>query len=211
MIFLKTALSLFLLLNFYDSNAQGLPPKESFSSKHEPGFYLGSNFTKNETLLITPQAWMYLDDFYIESRYNHEEINSLSLHFGKSLEPFKDFELIPLAGFVVGQFNGISTGFNINYVTSKFFGFTQTQYCFSLDKKSDPFYYSSLGLNFPVYKGLYAGAAWQWLAQKISKPSFDLGPMISFKKDFWGFEFYSYNSWQSDRYWEAAIFLDFAK
>ena len=209
--FLRTINTIFSCFIIINATAQDSSGKKDFLSSHLAGFYLGSYYAKGEPLLITPQAWMYFNDIYIEARYNYEEVETASIHIGRSLLFNKDqLEIIPAAGFVFGGYTGLSAGLNINYETEKLSGFTQTQYCFSLNNKNDPFYFSWVGISTPVYKNLQLGASWQWLAQKKVHPSFDYGPMLSFTKGIWGVEAYAYNPWKEDRYWQAAVYIDLA-
>src|SRR5688572_23477972 len=61
--------------------------------------------------------------WYVEARYNYEEVNTFSLYFGRS---FSDdaklkYSVIPIIGAVGGQFNGGSAGFNASVEYQKVF------------------------------------------------------------------------------------------
>ena len=72
---------------------------------NSPGIYLGGNWSKNTKVSFVPQAWFYVHDFYVESRYNYEDENTFSIHLGKPFEiPELKMDVTPTAGLIFGNF-----------------------------------------------------------------------------------------------------------
>src|SRR5688572_14552163 len=79
--------------------------------------------------------------WYAEGRYNYEDSETFSLYLGKtfSRQNRLSYAFTPLLGGAMGNFNGVSTGLNMDFDYSSFFFSLQTQYSFSTDHRSDNF------------------------------------------------------------------------
>lgn len=174
----------------------------------DPGIYLGGNWSKGTEVTLVPQAWFYLNDFYIEARYNYEDEKSFSTHLGLPIDvPEINMEITPTVGLVFGNYEGMSIGLNTEFESPKFSFTTENQHCFSTF--SPNFLFSWLIATTPVYKNLNAGASWQYTLEQSSSV-FDVGPMVSFTKNAFELQFFAYNPWKQNRYWQFGISVDLA-
>jgi hypothetical protein len=192
---------LFLLIN-----TQAFSQAQENKLLHDPGVYLGGNWSKDVKLNFVPQVWFYAGDFYIEGRYNYEDEKTFSVHLGYPVEIDElKMELTPTAGLVFGNFKGYVLGMNGEYSSRYINGFAENEYCFS--SVNTNFFFSWVGITTPLTKRLSLGGSLQYTLEPFNSV-FDAGPMISWKKGLIQFEFYSYNPWKESRYWQFGISLD---
>lgn len=180
---------------------------------HDPGIYLGGNWSRDTKINFVPQVWVYPGDFYIEGRYNYEDEKTYSLHLGYPIEiSGADMEVIPTAGFVFGNFKGYAVGLNSTFNSKYLTGFTENEYCFSSGNTN--FFFSWAGLTTPVIGHFNVGASWQYTVQPFLSV-LDAGPMISYKlpgkTGTFEVQLYSYNTWKEDRYWQFGISFSFGE
>ena len=105
----------------------------------------------------SPKNW------YGEFRYNYEELQTASVHFGKNLA-FKNIpalQIIPVGGIIFGQLNGASAGGIVEINIKKFCFSTEPQYVFSFQQKTESYLYSWTELTYEILSFFYAGAALQ--------------------------------------------------
>jgi hypothetical protein len=103
------------------------------------------------------------DNWYIEARGNYEAINSASLYFGKIFKEkaLISYSIIPIAGLVVGTFNGGSVGANIGLDYKRISFSSQSQYTFSIENRATNFTYSWSDLTYQLKEWVYAGVSLQ--------------------------------------------------
>jgi hypothetical protein len=113
-----------------------------------------------------------------ETRFNYEDIQTVSLHFGKtfSKESGLSYSLTPMLGGLIGNTNGVSLGSNIELNYKKLNWLTQTQYVFS---KQD-FIYTWSELFYSPAKWLYMGSVLQHTYLKDSGHVWEPGVGIGF-------------------------------
>jgi len=98
-------------------------------------------------------------NWYAESRFNYEDVNTASFHAGKSFSGAGkvSYTFTPLIGGLVGNTNGFSLGSNVELEYKKLNWFTQTQYVFS----TEDFLYTWSELFYSPIKWFYVGGALQ--------------------------------------------------
>ncbi len=165
---------------------------------HDAGIYTNLDWSKNENIQIIPQIWTYINKFYLEGRYNYENINTFSLYVGRSISYNNKvyFDFIPMIGGVIGKTNGISPGFNFQLDYKNFSTFTEFQYTIDLKNTYNSFFWDWTRFSFNIFKYVNIGGAIQILDEDIGNLSFKVGPMIGFIYKKFEFEFYTYNFWE---------------
>jgi hypothetical protein len=105
----------------------------------------------------SPRNW------YAELRYNYEELETASVHFGKkfNFEKIQSLQVTPVAGIMFGKLNGGSVGAIIEVNLNKFCFSSEPQYVFSFKEKNDNYIYSWSEISYQVFSFLYAGLALQ--------------------------------------------------
>lgn len=126
----------------------------------EQDFYLGRNRPFCWVPVVgycTPGNW------YFEARGNYEAINSASLYFGKvfSKRALISYSVIPIAGVVMGSFNGGSVGANVALDYKKISFTSQSQYTFSIENRATSFAFSWSDLTYQLKSWLATGVSLQ--------------------------------------------------
>ncbi|WP_295675106.1 hypothetical protein [uncultured Mucilaginibacter sp.] len=134
----------------------------------EQYYYVGKN---------TPSYWVPTlsyctpGNWYIEARGNYEAINSGSLYFGKTFkkEALMSYSVTPMAGLVIGKFNGGSVGANITLDYKKLSFSSQSQYTFSIENQAGNFTYSWSDLTYQLKVWVAAGVSLQQTGGLLEK------------------------------------------
>ncbi len=105
---------------------------------------------------------------YTEMRYNYEATKTASAYLGKSFskEGAVSYELVPMAGFVFGDYTGVSLALNAEVEYKKFFFSSQSQYTLNRQQRSEDFFFNWSELGIQPLKWLYAG-----LSTQVTKPN----------------------------------------
>ena len=121
----------------------------------------------------SPKHW------FVEGRYNWEEVQTASFHVGRSFEfkNIKGLDIKPVAGICFGQLNGGSLGTIIEYATDKFFISSEPQYVFAFNDKARRYLYSWSEASYSLTKMLYTGVALQHTKVIAEKGSVEPGLM----------------------------------
>ncbi len=112
---------------------------------------------------------------HIESRYDYEDIHSLSAFVGWDFEKQYnklDITVTPMAGAVVGHTNGILPGLELNASYKTFTLYSENEYMLDFKGKENYFFYSWSQLSTQIFKNTQAGV----LAQSLRwyKTKFDI-------------------------------------
>lgn len=121
-----------------------------------------------ESAFVPMMHFQTKNNWYAELRYNYEDLQTVSLFAGKTFSGGNAFEysLIPMIGYSVGRFSGVSFATTTEASWKNFFIWGQTQYSIG-NKKSTPdffFNWSELGYNVSDY--FFAGLAMQYTSQE---------------------------------------------
>jgi hypothetical protein len=148
----------------------GLLPKGFGQSNgaFEQSCYLGENRSFSWVPVVsysTPGNW------YFEARGNYEAVNSVSLYFGKAFtkSALISYSIIPIAGLVMGKFNGGSVGANITLDYKKISFSSQSQYTFSVRNRATNFTYSWSDLTYQLKQWMSAGVSFQQTGKIFEK------------------------------------------
>ncbi len=150
------------------------------------------------------------DHLYAEVRYNYEEVNTLSLYVGKNVTEVGklSYTVIPLIGAVVGEFKGVSAGFNAAVDYSRFFFSTQSQYTLSFYKEHSDFYFTWCELGYQPLKWFYAGlTVQQTYPQKLETLHTEPGIVIGFSLGKFTLPLYVFNPLRNSNYFVLGLNL----
>jgi hypothetical protein len=114
-----------------------------------------------------------------ELRYNYEEMETASLHFGKkfSFKKIPAFEIIPVGGIIFGKLNGGSIGSIVEINLNKFCICSEPQYVFSFNQKEENYFYAWTEAAYEIFSFFYAGIALQQTKPFSLPNSFEPGVM----------------------------------
>jgi hypothetical protein len=124
----------------------------------------------------SPKKW------YTEFRYNWEELQTASLHFGRQInfKQLTNLTLTPVAGVLFGKLNGGSAGVILEMGFNKFLFLSEPQYVFSFHEKGENFLYSWSELSYEINSFSYAGLALQQTKIYGEENYFEPGIMAGF-------------------------------
>ena len=149
--------------------------------------------------------------WYAEGRYNYEDLQTFSLYVGKTFSSQKRFsyEVTPLLGGAIGNFNGLSTGLNMDIDYSKFFFSIQTQYSVSTDGRADNFFYNWSELGYQPLRWMYGGVSFQHTQLYNSKTLLEPGVLVGFSWRNFTLPIYTFAPFKTSRYFMLGLKWDF--
>jgi hypothetical protein len=174
---------------------------------HDAGIYTSLERSAGEPTTVVPQVWIYFKNYYLEARFNYEDLRTFSLYFGKSFYAGKrsTFEITPMIGAVAGNLNGISPGLNVALDHLRFSTYTQTQYTFDLRNSDNSFYWDWTNFSYAVYKNFGIGGSVQVYLPRMGDVSVATGPLVNFKFKHLLLEAFSYDFWKDHPVWALGI------
>jgi hypothetical protein len=174
---------------------------------HNPGIYTTFEIRENEPIKAMPQAWVYLNKFYFEARYNYDDSHSFSLYFGRafSLSKKATAEMTPMIGGVVGRSKGISPALNFYFEYLKFSSTTQSQYTIIMPDGNSSYFYDWTNFSFNLNKKLGMGGSIQITIPQTGSSVVSYGPLLNFRFKNFLLEGYAYNFWKVERLWAVAV------
>lgn len=187
------------------------------AAQSEGGLEQYAYLSKSESLTLVPIVHIQNEKWYVEARYNYEELKTFSAYVGKIFsgeEGTHSYSIIPVIGIVTGKFKGGSVGLDITFNDSDIFFTSQSQYTFTKSEYNQNFMYSWSELGYEASKWIYAGLALQHtqLFQKTEQPlTYDFGIMTGLKLGQWTVPIYSFSPFANDRYFVVGLNLGFGK
>jgi cell division septation protein DedD len=138
---------------------------------------------------------------YAEGRYNYEALNTFSIYLGKTYakESVISYSISPIAGAVMGGFNGGSIGANIGLSYKNFYIYSQPQYSFSLENAVNNFIYSWTDITYSPTSWLSAGISLQHTKPYQSKSYMQNGFVVELAVKKFAFPMYIFNPLTKDR------------
>jgi hypothetical protein len=140
-------------------------------------------------------------NLYGELRYNYEETETASVHFGKkfAFKKFSALEIIPVGGIIFGKLNGSSIGSIVEINLNKFCFCSEPQYVFSFNQKEKNYFYSWSEASYAVFSFFYAGLALQQTKPFSLPNSFEPGIMGGFSIKNFDIPVYCFNPTTSSK------------
>lgn len=149
---------------------------------------------------------------YIESRYNYEDINSLSAFAGWNMEKQYnklDISVTPMAGAVVGHTNGIVPGLEFNATYTRFTLYSENEYVLNFKGKEDYFFYSWTQLSRQIFKNIQAGVLAQSLRWFKTKFDIQRGVYAEYNVGSFTFDAYYFNLFTNSEFVIVSANFDF--
>ncbi len=206
---MKRHLYWLIVLFSLHSKAQELP-SDSISSW---------NFSAWAELFIIPEDREYFNPtFYVrhnslhlEARYNYEDVNTASVWAGRRFKFGKTvrFVIVPLAGVVFGNTNGLAPGLELEIMYKKFDFYAESEHVFDLGEQENNFSYMYSELAVRPAQPLRTGLIAQRTRLFESERELQRGVFAEyyFKKLRAGI-FY-FNPFTTYQFWIASMSVDF--
>src|SRR5688572_4810031 len=134
---LKYIWSGFLLVASFIVKAQAPDnPKFSFEATL-------NNYIFKEDYIFNPVLTADKGTLHLESRYNYEDLNTLSLFVGYNIEAGNElyFELTPMFGFAFGETNGVIPALEFTFTFGKLEWYSESEYLFITDEGGENYFY----------------------------------------------------------------------
>jgi hypothetical protein len=155
---------------------------------------------------VNPSISAYLDDYYVENRYNYEAGNSASINLGKRiLKKVKHLEIIPMFGLVFGSFKGITAELQTSLDYSKWTFSTDNQFSYEYIQPDKSLYFNWTVTRYKLTNWFSLGLSTVLDKHINQNIIFDKGvtAAISLKK--WGLRFYAFNYELEKRYYWLSL------
>jgi len=146
-------------------------------------------------------------NWYGELRYNYEASQTVSMNAGKmfSKKSTLSYSVTPVAGIVLGKFNGINTGTNIDMDYKKLFFSTEIEYTFSIDKTRGNLFLTWSECGYQFTEKIYSGMALQVIKNGQQKNIWEPGIMMGWVHEGWTFPLYMFNPFSNNRNYVLGI------
>lgn len=116
--------------------------------------------------------------------------------------------MTPLLGGAIGNFNGISTGANLDIDYGSFFISMQSQYSFSTDQRADNFFYNWSELAYQPLPWLYGGVSVQHTRLYKTETNFEPGILIGFTFRNLTIPLYTFAPFNKNRYFMLGLTVE---
>ena len=153
-------------------------------------------------------------NWYVEGRYNYEEINTGSLYVGKTFEHetlMSYTSITPIIGAVAGTFKGGAIGANVELDYRRLVFSSQSQYTFSIENKTTNFVYSWSDLEYRIKRWLALGVSLQQTNVYSNKGTFEKGVFIMLQYKSVSLPVYLFNPSTNDRYYVVGLNIALGK
>ena len=161
-----------------------------------------------QSSLLAPVAhYESRQKWYAEARYNYEDMNTFSLYAGRTFSRQRDlsWSFTPMIGGMAGKLKGGSFGLNSELSYRKFNFSSQAQYSVSAGSRNDNFFYNWSELWYAPADWVYTGIALQHTRIYATNTLLDPGVLLGFSYNQWSFPVYSFNPFDSGRYFVVGI------
>ena len=151
---LKYIWSGFFLVASFNVKAQAPDnPKFSFEATL-------NNYIFKDDYIFNPVLTADKGTLHLESRYNYEDLNTLSLFAGYNIEAGNElyFELTPMFGFAFGETNGVIPALEFTVTFGKLEWYSESEYLFITDEGGENYFYGWSEFNFYPQEWFSLGA-----------------------------------------------------
>jgi len=151
--------------------------------------------------------------WYAEGRYNYEELETFSFYVGKTFSKKNNFSytVTPLLGGAIGNFNGVSTGMNIDLDYKDFFFSLQSQYSFSTDQRADNFLYNWSEIAYQPLQWIYGGISFQQTRLYKTETTLESGILVGFVFRNVTIPIYTFAPFNKNRYFMVGLSVEWEK
>jgi hypothetical protein len=167
---------------------------------------------KQPVVLVPVFHFQSSRNWYVEARYNYEELRSASVYIGKNFvnknESDFSWSATPILGVIGGRFKGGSAGINVNMEYGRVSFCSQSQFSFAPKSSSDNFIFSWSEVAIEPLPWLFVGASVQYTRQVKSRNTMiEEGLVLGFNFRNWTFPVYGFNLTDSQPYFILGINL----
>lgn len=151
---------------------------------------------------ISPIAWYQSStSWYLESRYNYEAPNTISIYAGRTFEhkAALTYEFTPMIGILTGTLKGGSIAENATIGYKKLLLSIQSQYTFSVQDRCQNFMYSWVDLGYDLMNNFSGGISLQQTNMYQTKGDSQLGLFLKAEFGNWEFPLYLFNAKGNER------------
>jgi hypothetical protein len=151
--------------------------------------------------------------WYAEGRYNYEDLRTFSFYIGKAFSRKQklSYELTPIIGGAIGNFNGISTGINVDADYDNFLFSLQSQYSLSTDQSTSNFFYNWSELAYQPLAWCYGGLSIQHTRLYNTQTTFEPGILIGFIIKNITIPLYSFAPFNKNRYFMFGLTIEWER
>lgn len=142
---------------------------EMFIIPHEEDFFNPTFYARHKTL-------------HLEGRYNYEDRNTVSLWAGRRFKFGKqvEFVVVPMAGVVFGNTNGMAPGLETEIMYKKFDFYSESEYLFDFKTKENNFFYIYSELAIRPIRSVRTGIVTQRTKLFESKHELERGIFLEY-------------------------------
>lgn len=146
-------------------------------------------------------------NWFGELRYNYEELQTVSFITGKTFSNDNPVScsFTPYAGLVLGRMNGGSLGSNIDIEFKNLFFSLESQYTFSVNERSQDFFFNWSEVGYKFTSFFYSGLALQLTHPFETKSKWEPGLMLGLTYKSWTFPFYAFSPTNNNRNYVLGI------
>ena len=160
-----------------------------------------------------PTVSAYTDHkhLHIETRFNYEDINSVSAFAGYNFESDGKVSLTatPIFGIVAGRSNGFLPGFELNVDYLNFNLYSENEYMLAFKGKDDDYFYSWSQLSSSIIKNVRLGLAAQSLRWYKTKFDIQRGFYAEYSTVNFTFDAFYYNPFTTFNFVIVSATFDF--
>lgn len=187
----------------------GLSPKANSQAQGGVGQYIYTG--ERQPFTIVPVVYYQTaGNWYMEGRYNYEALKTMSVYAGKVFEKKSaiSYSVSPVIGAVIGEFKGGSIGVNNEANYKRLFFSSQFQYTFSIDDRTQNFFYSWSDLSYQAFNNIYAGISVQQTNIYGLQGKLEKGFFVKASVNKWTLPLYIFSPAAKERYFVFGITRD---
>jgi hypothetical protein len=148
---------------------------------------------------------------HLEARYNYEDFNTFSLFTGYNFSGGRklQYTITPMLGFAVGNSDGIAPGLEMDFTLGKFELYSEMEYLFELNDKTNNYYYNWSELTFAPTDWMWLGITGQRLRAYETELEVQRGALLGFAFNNVELTGYYFNPFSSDQFGIISLALIF--
>jgi hypothetical protein len=160
---------------------------------------------------FNPTFYARTEKLHLEARYNYEDRNTVSLwagrrfHFGESVK----FVVVPMAGLVAGNTNGMSPGLELEITYKKFDFYSESENVFDFNNKENNFFYQYGEVAIRPIQPIRTGLVVQRTRLFQSERELQRGFFGEYYRGPFRAGLFWFSPLDESHYWIASVSLDF--
>ena len=164
-----------------------------------------------ENDIFNPTFYARTNKLHLEARYNYEDINTVSLlggrrfKFGKGVK----FVVVPMAGLVFGNTNGVAPGLELEVMYKKFDFYSESEHVFDFKNNENNFFYMYSELAIRPIKPIRTGLIVQRTKLFESEHEIQRGLFAEYYFGRFRVGSFFFSPFGEDFYWSASFSVDF--